>query len=158
MYSSREAALERAFPPPAVVERKSYFLSEQQRRRAGELARAEIPSSLVIAYGGRNGLTALGTAYFDTHTVRTMTETILVLVQPDGSAGRVEVLAFNEPEDYQPRSAWLRLFEGRRLESGVQVGRGLAHVTGATLTTRAIASAVRRILAIHEVLENAPKP
>ena len=35
------------------------------------------------------------------------------------------------------------------------VGRGLAHVTGATLTTRAIAEAVRRVLAIHAVLAEA---
>lgn len=157
VYSSRDEALARAFPPPAIVERKSHFLSEDQRRRAGELARAEVPSGLVVAYTGRDGPKVLGTAYFDTHTVRTMSETLLVLVLPDGSAGRIEVLAFNEPEDYQPRSAWLRLFEGRSLKSGIQVGRGLAHVTGATLTTRAIASAVRRVLAVHHVLNDEPK-
>ena len=80
-----------------------------------------------------------------------------MLVQPDGTVGRVEVLSFAEPEDYLPRPAWLRLFDGRRLDPDLSVGRGLAHVTGATLTTRAIASAVRRVLAVHGIVAGAAR-
>jgi Na+-translocating ferredoxin:NAD+ oxidoreductase RnfG subunit len=155
VYSSREQALARAFPPPAVTERKTYFLTDAERERASRLAKAKIDSSLVVAYVGRGPKGLVGTAYFDTHTVRTMPETILVTVKPDGSVGGVEVVAFGEPEDYLPRPRWLRLFGGRRLDADLAVGRGLAHVTGATLTTRAIAEAVRRVLAIHSVISAA---
>ena len=155
VYSSRDQALARAFPPPATVERKTYFLTEAERESASRLAKARIESSLVVAYVGRGPKGILGTAYFDTHTVRTMPETILVTVKPDGSVGGVEVLAFGEPEDYLPRPRWLGLFGGKRLEPNLAVGRGLAHVTGATLTTRAIAEAVRRVLAIHTVVSAA---
>jgi Na+-translocating ferredoxin:NAD+ oxidoreductase RnfG subunit len=152
VYASREEALARAFPPPASVERKTYFLTETQREKASREAQSKVESALVVAYIGRRGETLLGTAYFETHTVRTMPETLLVVVSPDGAVERVEVLAFAEPEDYLPRSSWLRLFEGRHLDADLSVGRGLAHVTGATLTTRAIASAVRRVLAVHGVV------
>ncbi len=155
VYSSRDQALARAFPPPATVERKTYFLTETERESASRLAKARIESSLVVAYIGRGPKGILGTAYFDTHTVRTMPETILVTVKPDGSVGGVEVLAFGEPEDYLPRPRWLGLFGGKRLDPNLTVGRGLAHVTGATLTTRAIAEAVRRVLAIHTVVSAA---
>jgi hypothetical protein len=154
-YSSREQAAARAFPPPAVTERKTYFLTDAERERASRLAKAKIESSLVVAYVGRGPKGLVGTAYFDTHTVRTMPETILVTVKPDGGVGGVEVVAFGEPEDYLPRPRWLRLFGGRRLDANLAVGRGLAHVTGATLTTRAIAEAVRRVLAIHSVISGA---
>lgn len=155
VYSSREQALARAFPPPAKVERKTYFLTDAEREKAGRAARAKVDSALVIAYvaKGQNG--PLGTGYFDTHNVRTMPETILVTVKPDGTLGAVEVVAFGEPEDYLPRRNWLKLFGGRRLDE-LTVGRGLAHVTGATLTTRAIADAVRRVLAIHSVVAGRP--
>ena len=152
VYSAREQALARAFPPPAVTERKTYFLTDAERERASRLAKAKIDSSLVVAYVGRGPNGLVGTAYFDTHTVRTMPETILVTVKPEGSVGGVEVVAFGEPEDYLPRPRWLRLFGGKRLDADLAVGRGLAHVTGATLTTRAIAEAVRRVLAIHSVI------
>lgn len=152
VYSSREQALARAFPPPATVERKTYFLTEAERERASRAARTKIESALVVAYvaKGPNGL--IGTGYFDTHVVRTMPETLLVTVRPDGSLQAVEVVAFGEPEDYLPRRNWLKLFPGRRLDEELTVGRGLAHVTGATLTTGVIANAVRRVLAIHAIV------
>ena len=137
VYSSREEALARAFPPPAEIERKTHFLTDAQRDRASRAARAKVESSLVVTYVGRTGKGVLGTAYFDTHIV---------------TLGGVEVIAFGEPEDYLPRRRWLTLFPGRRLDPDLAVGRGLAHVTGATLTTRSIADAVRRVLAVHAVI------
>jgi hypothetical protein len=153
VYETREEALARAFPAPAAIERRTVFLTPEQRERASREARSKIESSLVVAYVGRAPSGPLGTAYFDTHSVRTAAETILVTVRPDGSVGGVEVVAFGEPEDYLPRSAWLRLFFGRKLDPDLAVGRGLAHVSGATLTTRAIADAVRRVLAVHAILQ-----
>jgi FMN-binding domain len=152
VYSSREQALTRAFPPPATVERRTFFLTDAEREKASRAARSKIDSGLVIAYVAKGPNGPMGTGYFDTHVVRTMPETILVTVRPDGTLGGVEVVAFGEPEDYLPRRNWLKLFAGRRLDDDLSVGRGLAHVTGATLTTRAIADAVRRVLAIHFVV------
>ena len=156
VYESREQALARAFPPPATIERRTLFLTPAQRARASQEARAKVDSSLVVAYLGKSPSGFLGTGYFDTHPVRTANETLLVVVLPDGSAGTVEVVAFGEPEDYLPRPAWLRIFSRKPLDDELTVGRGLAHVSGATLTTRAIAAAVRRVLSIHRVLGVAP--
>ena len=158
VFASREETLRRLFPPPSAVERKTCFLTARQLEEASRQAQAKIDSSLVVAYVGTRGSQSLGTAYFDTHLVRTMPETICVVVLPDGSVGSVEVLSFGEPEDYLPRPAWLRLFEHRKLDAELSVGRGLANVTGATLTTRAISAAVRRVLAIHGVLAVTGRP
>ena len=158
VYATREESLARAFPPPAAVERRTFILTPDQREKASRLARAKVESSFVVAYVARKAGVLLGTAYFDTHPVRTQTETLLVTVRPDGAVGAVEVVAFNEPEDYLPRPAWRKLLEGRRLDDELAVGRGLAHVTGATLTTRAIAEAVRRVLAVHAVLAEMGRP
>ncbi|MEP6769241.1 MAG: FMN-binding protein [Acidobacteriota bacterium] len=156
IYETRDQALARAFPPPATIERRTLYLTPDQRARASQEARAKVESSLVVAYAGRGASGLLGTAYFDTHPVRAASETLLVTVLPDGSAGAVEVVAFGEPEDYLPRPSWLRLFSKKPLDDELSVGRGLAHVSGATLTTRAIAAAVRRVLAVHHVLSAAP--
>lgn len=158
VYSTREEALARTFPPPATIERETHFLTDGQREQASRLAQAKVDSSLVVAYLGRGASGILGTAYFDTHLVRTETETLLVMVKPDGSVGGVEIVAFGEPEDYRPRPRWLRLFERRKLDSELALGRGLAHVSGATLTVRAITAGVRRVLAIHAVLSGDGKP
>lgn len=159
VYETQEKALARAFPPPARVVRTTSYLSEGQVARAQQAARAPVSSAVVTRYAAFGpGNERLGTVYFDTHAVRTATETLMIQVRPDGRLGPVDVLAFAEPEDYLPRTGWLRRAEGQPLGDELFVGRALAHVTGATLTTRAITLAVRRALALEAVLGPAPFP
>ena len=153
VYETREKALARAFPPPARVVPETSFLSPDQLEKARKAAEAPLDSSVVTRYGafGPDG-SLLGTAYFDAHVVRTATEVLMVVVAPGGRVRSVDVLAFGEPEDYLPRPGWLKRIDGKGAADELFVGRALAHVTGATLTTRAIAAAVRRVLALDAVL------
>ncbi len=95
----------------------------------------------------------VGTAYFDVHRVRTLEETLLVVVQPDGTVGRVEVVSFDEPLDYLPRDGWYRQFDGRPLDDDLDLDRAIRSVSGATLTAVATTAATRRVLALHRILE-----
>jgi hypothetical protein len=158
VFETQEQALTRAFPPPARVVRATSYLSEAQLVGARKAAQAPVDSAVVTRYAAFGADGALrGTAYFDAHVVRTAREVLMVVVAPDGTVRSVDVLAFGEPQDYLPRGGWLKRLEGKKQEDGLFVGRALAHVTGATLTTRAIAAAVRRVLAVHSLLgEPAP--
>jgi hypothetical protein len=100
----------------------------------------------------------VGTAYVDTHRVHTLRESVLVVVDPAGRIGRVEVLAFGEPEDYLPRGRWYDQFLGRPLDDELSLKRAIRGITGATLTAHATTDAVRRALALHRVLADAPEP
>lgn len=153
MYETQQQGLARAFPPPARVVRSSEFLTPAQKQAAQKAADAPVESAVVTRYAafGPDGA-HLGTAYFDSHVVRTTTEVLMIVLAPDRSVRSVDVLAFHEPEDYLPRPGWLKRVEGRSAKDGLYVGRALAHVTGATLTTRAIAAAVRRTIALDSVL------
>jgi hypothetical protein len=148
-------ALALAFPG-CEVRRDTLYLTAEQVRRAGELAGVPVAGGLVHAYRAQCQGKAAGTAYFDTHTVRTLAETVMVVVDPAGRAARVEVLSFQEPPDYLPRSPWYEQFGGLALDGELQLKRGVRPVTGATLTARATTDAVRRVLALHQVA--GPRP
>lgn len=153
VYLTVDEALELAFPG-CRVSRETVYLTEEQLDRVGELAGEELESALAHPYvarcrgGGAEG----GVAYFDTHRVRTLPETIMVVVGRNGEVVRIEVLAFREPPDYIPRDAWYEQFFGRDLGPDLELKRAIRPVTGATLTARATTDAVRRVLALHEVL------
>ena len=152
VFLSQEEALKLAFPA-ATVERKTAFLTTKQQREAKALSKDEVlPSALVVFYVATRDGRRLGTAYFDTHIVRTMPETIMVVVDPAGRAARIEVLSFQEPEDYLPRSRWYEQFQGKPLNDELSMKRGIRPVAGATLTARATTEAARRVLALHEVI------
>jgi Na+-translocating ferredoxin:NAD+ oxidoreductase RnfG subunit len=155
VFLTQEEALRLAFPEGVTVERRTAFLTDAEQREVQKLARTENPPEALVAYyvGRRNGQ-AVGTAYFDTHQVRTMPETILVLVDPAGSVLRVEVLSFLEPEDYLPMPRWYGQFAGRPLDDELSLKKGIHPVAGATLTARATTEAVRRVLALDRLLRS----
>lgn len=148
---TQDKALAEAFPRAAVA-RRDAFLTDAQAKRVEELAGSP-PVTLVVAYyvATKDGKPA-GTAFFDTHIVRTLPETLMIVVDPSGAVAKTEVLSFDEPKEYLPKPRWFELFRARRLDRDLAPGRGIPVVTGATLTSRAVAAAVRRALALHAVL------
>lgn len=156
VFLTVEEAVRLAFPGCEVARRTAY-LTAGQLRQARELAGVEVPTALVTYYQARRNGQGAGTAYFDTHRVRTLPETLMVVVDPQGKVSRVEVISFREPEDYLPRGIWYEQFRGRSLDRDLQLKRGIRPVTGATLTARATADAVRRVLALHRVIGSGGK-
>jgi hypothetical protein len=146
-----DEALALAFPGCSVA-RQTVYLTDDQTKRAADLAKLPVESALVYRYevtcDGKPG----GVGYFDTHRVRTQAETLLVALDPSGVVLRLEVVSFAEPPEYVPRAVWYEQFEGDRLTDDLTLGRGIRPVTGATLTARATTDATRRVLAIDAVL------
>lgn len=149
-----EEALGLAFPG-CDLRRESVFLTEAQVAEVARESGEEGQRALVTRYAATRGGELVGWAYLDTHRVRTLPETLLVAVAPDGSVRRVEVVAFREPREYLPRRGWYEQLEGRRLDPELSLQKGVRPVTGATLTARAATAAVRRVLAAHAVLARA---
>jgi hypothetical protein len=150
---TREEALALAFPG-AAIRAERVFLTSDQRRRASALAGAEIPTSLVGRYVATMSAEPAGRAYVDTNVVRTKKETLLISLDPRGRVRRIDVTAFLEPSEYRPPAPWLGQYEGRPLDEGLRLNRTIRPIAGATLTARAVNSAVRRILAIDAVLQS----
>ena len=138
-------ALMLAFPS-GRHERRTLYLTEEQRKAAETLGRVKVESRVWTYYEGAEGF-----AYFDTHVVRTMPETFMAALAPDGSVRFVELVSFQEPDDYLPRPRWLDQFKGRKLDRELMVRRGIRNMTGASLTSEALADGVRRVLAVHSV-------
>jgi len=151
-----DEALALAFPE-CEIEHRTEYLTPAQVERAGQLAGSELDSAIAHPFVATRDGVLVGSAYVDTHRVRTLRESVLVVVDPAQRVQRIEVLSFAEPEDYLPRGAWYAQFLGRRLDDELNLKRGIRGITGATLTARATTSAVRRVLAVHQVL-NGPPP
>ncbi|KAF0124265.1 MAG: FMN-binding domain-containing protein [Elusimicrobia bacterium] len=156
MLLSQKQALALAFPGIAV-ERRTAYLTPEQVKRAQEAGRVKVAARVWTYYVGISSKGVEGYAYFDTHVVRTMPETFMAVVEPDGRLRFVELLAFLEPDDYLPGARWLDQFAGRRLDADLLVRRGIRNITGATLTAQALTDGVRRVLAVHSVLHGTEK-
>src|SRR5262249_31837162 len=112
---------------------------------------------LITVYFGYAGDELLGYAIFDTHVVRTLPETFLTVLTPDGGVAATYVIAFYEPLEYLPSERWLRQLDGKRSGDDLQVGRGIAELPVPTLSPNAGAGGVRRAIPLYKVLLG-PRP
>jgi len=151
---TQDEALRLAFPGADAVERRTAYLDDAQLARARALAGsdADVESGVVVHYVAIRGGAPLGAAYFDAHRVRTLPEILMIVVGLDHRVRRVEVVHFSEPPEYLPPAGWLGQFKNRALDGELSQQRGIANITGATLTARAVTSAARRVLALHQVI------
>jgi hypothetical protein len=145
---TQQQALDSAFPRGTAVARQTFFLTNEQLAAARKESGVDFNDQLIVRYAAPDGRVA----YFDTHRVRTEPETIMVVVRPDGTVDRIDILSFDEPTDYFPKPRWLDQFLHRKLDRDLSLTGAIRPMSGASLTGRAIVNATRKILAIHHVL------
>ncbi len=153
-----DAAAKRVLPAGATIARRTEILTDAQREAVQQTAGVPLASRLVLHWTATapTGGPALAHAYADTHVVRTKPETLLIVIDAAGVVQRVEVVLFTEPPEYQPSERWLAQFTGRALDPELALKRGIRALSGATLSSQAATDAVRRVLAIHQRLQQAP--
>jgi hypothetical protein len=152
---TQDQALASAFPRGARVVRQKFFLSALQLDAARRDSGVDFRDELIVRYAGYSGDRLLGYAYFDAHRVRTLPETVMVVVAPDGSIERVDILSFDEPTDYFPKRRWIDQLLHRKLDNDLSLTGAIRPISGASLTGRAIVAATRKVLALHRVLAGA---
>lgn len=156
---TQQQALASAFPAGTKVTRQALFLTPEQRAMALKESGIEFDDRMIVRYVGRvaGGTAAdrvIGYAYFDTHRVRTLPETIMIVVTPDAKVQKIEILSFDEPPEYQPKPRWIDQFRGRKLDDDLSLKRAIRPITGASLSGRAIVNASRKVLALHRAIGN----
>lgn len=156
VFHARDEAIKLAFPDADRVETRDFFLTAEQRKEIEKLAKSPLETDLLTVYVGHRAGSVMGYALLDTHMVRTLPETFLIVLDPRGSVASLLLLAFYEPLEYAPGARWLAQSKGRSLEDDLEVGRGVAAITGSTLTTRAVMASVKRALAVYKVLIEKP--
>ena len=155
-FLTHQEALALAFPK-CEVKRTTAFLTKTQVDAIAKAAQTTFTSTVVYPYVATKKGKLVGTAYFDTHRVRTLKETVMIVVDPKGQVSRVELLAFGEPKQYIPSKKWYTQIVGQKLSSKLKLNQNVRNMTGATMTARASVNCARRMLALHAELSK-PKP
>lgn len=158
LYYGKQDALAAAFPDADSVEPERFFLTEEQREQVQELAGAPLEDRLITAYVAKKGDAVVGHAFFETHPVRTLPETLLVVVSPEGTVAKILLAAFYEPPEYEASPRWLEQFDGAKLEPALRMNRSIKGIAGSTLTAHAVTSGIRRVLALHQLLVRKEEP
>lgn len=150
VYSTRDEALAKVFAGAESVEKKTLYLSEEDRIKVSAISGPEITSRLFTYYEAKKDGAITGYAVFASHVVRTKQAVTMAVVNPDLSLRFVEVVAFYEPTEYLPARGWFEQFKGKRLSERLWPRRDIHAVSGATMSVNTITAEVRKVLALFE--------
>ncbi len=152
VFASQNQALREAFPEATRIERDSRIIGKRDLAQIAKITNADDLARVVVLHTAWRDDEVLGYAHIDVHNVRTKPEAFMVVLTPSGTVRSVRVLAFHEPLDYLPTDRWYSQFAGKTRKDRLRVGNDVHGVVGATLSTRAAAEGVKRMLAYYEVL------
>ncbi len=152
VFMKRDEALKTAFPNADSIEKNKIFLNNEQVEEIESLSKAKLDSRLYVIYEGKKGSESLGYAIIDTHHLRTKSETVMFVINPDGTLRQAEILAFFEPPEYMAGDKWMDLFDDKGIENNsLKLGKDIPNITGATITANSLTSSIRRVLAVFNV-------
>jgi len=152
VFYSKDEALHAAFPDAESIEKETLFLTDEQSRQVEGLAKVRLESKMITVHTGRRDQKVVGYAMIDIHIVRTQPEAVMVVLSPDGTVESTLILAFHEPLDYLPSARWLRQFVNKTLTPDLTLNRGIAAISGATLSANGVTDSARRALAVYQVM------
>lgn len=158
VFMNRDEALKLAFPGADRIDKREIILTQEQALEIESLSRSKLSTRLYIVYEGFKGEESLGYAIIDTHSLRTKTETVMFVINNDGSLRQAEILAFFEPPEYMPGNNWIALFYGKSASDSLKPGKDIPNITGATITSTALAQTMRQILALARVVLTGSNP
>jgi len=147
---NKDQALKIAFSDAQEIKEEQVFLTDKQVEEIKLYAKVPVESRLYVFYRGIKNNKTVSYALIDTHKLRTTTETLMFIINPDGSIKNIEIMAFYEPMDYMPTDRWIDLFNGKKLNNSLSIGKDIPNITGATITSNSLTTEVRKVLAVFK--------
>jgi hypothetical protein len=68
-----------------------------------------------------------------------------------GAIASIDIVSFDEPDDYRVTPRWLEQFNGQAPDDPRRLAGAIRSLSGATLSARAVTDAARRVIAIHRL-------
>jgi thiamine biosynthesis lipoprotein len=158
VYLTPAEALRRIFPAGEAIERAEVAIGPEERARIeARLGFPLVESALVIERGRRADGTASGYAVVTEEVGKYRPITFIVGVGADGAVKEVAVMVYRESHGSDvKRRRFLAQFDGKTAADPIRQNRDIVNISGATLSVRAVARGVRKVLVALDELVTGP--
>jgi hypothetical protein len=152
VYWDKASILKDFFASSERVSYKRFTLTESQRAAAASRLGTEAPATYTVYYGTTRGHVD-GFAVIDEEPGQHLPITFGVLIGTDGAVKRLEIMVYREAYGDEVREArFRRQFAGKTAGDPVRHGQDVVAVSGATISSKAMATGTRRALALVDLL------
>lgn len=145
-------AMQAAYGSETDVSKKNILLSAAEADRVEKRSRVKLSTKIYRVFRAERQGEIVGYGILVTRTVRSKSAAVLYLIAPDGRLEGIEIVAFNEPQEFIPSKAWLSQFKEKTVSDPLRVGKDIPTITGATLSARNVTDGSRLALALFDAI------
>jgi thiamine biosynthesis lipoprotein len=153
-FLTLEQAPKAVFPEADSFEQRKIASTPELRAQALRLVgrKPSIWEPFYYAYIAKRGSQRIGYAIVCEEIGRDRPITFIVAVNPDGTVKDVAIMIYRESRGGEVRyPGFTRQFKGKSLKDPIQGQLDIRNITGATLSVRAMATGVRKALAVVQL-------
>jgi thiamine biosynthesis lipoprotein ApbE/Na+-translocating ferredoxin:NAD+ oxidoreductase RnfG subunit len=159
VYMTREEALRSLIPQAGEIREETVKLTSMQKDQVQKLLGSRIREETYTFWIGEKDRVPVGYALILEVIGKEQPITFMVAVSPDGKIQGVEVLIYRESQGSEIRSRrFMQQFTGKTVSQTLKVDRDIDSISGATLSSRSTAYAVKKALALVEVIYRSGRP
>jgi len=149
VYLSPSEALKTIFATSGEVVPDKKTLSPDAIKKISKALGYEISKKEWTFYIAKTGNVVNGYALVDNEKGKMEPITFLTAINTDGTVKDVEVLVYRESYGSEVhQKPFLRQYNKKKSTDPIRVGQDIKHITGATISSRAISTGVKRALII----------
>jgi len=153
VYLTPEEALKRLMPEDSKVKQETIKLTSIQKEQVEKLVGSGIRENEYTVWIGDKDEKPAGYAVTLDVIGKERPITFMVAVSPEGKVSGVEVLIYRESRGSEIRSKrFIQQFINKTITSPLILGRDIDAISGATLSSRSITHAVKKALALVNVV------
>lgn len=138
--------------PKCEQRKENIFLTQEQKDKIEKDTGLSLYSKMALRYHV-TCKESTKTVYIDSHIVRTLNETVVVVIDEDNKIENFRISSFMEPSEYIPPQSWIKQVVNKRAFEKMRLNYEIDGLSGATLSTNAVVNASRRVLHLHDVLK-----
>lgn len=153
VYLTPEEALQNLIPQAEGFKKETLTLTAEQKKRVETLLNKKLRKKTYPFWVGEKSGRPVGYAVQLNVIGKERPITFMVAISPEGKVQGVEILVYRESQGMEIRSKRFRgQFTGKTLEVPLKLGRDIDSISGASLSSRSTVYAVKKALALVEVL------
>lgn len=153
IYLTRQEALQKLIPQADSFLEEVIALTPSQREEVQELLGNRVKETSLTFWMAQKSGTPVGYAVLLDVIGKEQPITFMVGVSPEGAVLGVEVLTYRESQGSEIRSTgFMKQFVSKTLNAPLKLGRDIHSISGATLSSRSTAYAVKKALALVQVV------
>lgn len=157
-YLTETQALKLAFPQSAQIQPETKPLTVGDRQEIKKRYGVDIFDGRVKVFVGKTGIRTDGYALIMNEIGKSDPITFIVAMDPEGKVRTVAIMEFRESRGWEVKEPrFLRQFNGKKSRDRLRVNDDIVNLSGATLSSYAVAKGVKKAVVLVDYFYLHPK-